>query len=462
MSEQRELFLTESPRVEEEAADGSPLWWKIQALAQQSDALLVKKLSRNDTSWAAEAGKHQAGFYIPRPIREAKFFPELRADNPEKPHIFTAEVGVLWPQTGETTLSSMRHYSNKGPETHFTRLPKALFKGLTPASLLLAGRFTSPVAGCGWWIVTLDSAGDEAELLETVLDLPVDFHHALFSPSSLTKTAHTAHDELEALIDRFRFAIRNGTLGDVVREYATIPDPATIADQARQQWLQARGLTTFDPWEIEAPGDAIMEISRELEYQIYRRHELRRRAGELLSILCGTDDIVATVLRNYPQIDALFLSASQQRKTRAGRSFEYHIAAALRDGNIPFREQAVTGGRRPDFVVPDLETLQLGRKRDWGGALVIAAKTTLRERWKQVSSESLHCPVFLATVDDRIPQSTIEELASLQITLVVPEGLKQSNETAYKVCSDVISFRMLFDKELAPYRCPHQPNNARP
>jgi hypothetical protein len=113
-------------------------------------------------------------------------------------------------------------------------------------------------------------------------------------------------------------------------------------------------------------------------------------------------------------------------------------------------------------VVPDLETLQLGRKRDWGGALVIAAKTTLRERWKQVSSESLHCPVFLATVDDRIPQSTIEELASLQITLVVPEGLKQSNETAYKVCSDVISFRMLFDKELAPYRCPHQPNNARP
>lgn len=447
MSEQRELYLTETQRVEEESADGSPLWWKIQALAQQSDALLVKKLSRNDTSWAAETGKHQAGFYIPRPIREAKFFPELRAGNPEKPHIFTAEVGVLWPQTGETTLSSMRHYSNKGPETHFTRLPKALFKGLTPASLLLAGRFTSPVAGCGWWIVTLDSGGDEAELLETVLDLPVDFHHALFSPSSLTQTAQTAQDELEELIDRFRFAMRNGTLGELVREYATIPDPATIADQARQQWLQAKGLTAFDPWEIEAPGDAIMEISRELEYQLYRRHELRRRAGELLSILSGTEDIAAAVLRNYPQIDAVFLSASQQRKTRAGRSFEHHIAAALKAGRIRFVEQAVTGGRRPDFVMPDLKQLH-SRKRTKKDALVLAAKTTLRERWKQVSSERLDCEVFLATVDDRVAANSIQEMADADIRLVVPESLKASNETHYRGRNNVISFREFFDREI--------------
>lgn len=447
MSEQQELYLTEPARVEEEAADGSPLWWKIQTLAQQSDMLLVKKLSRNDTSWASDSGKHQAGFYIPRPIREAGFFPELRAENPDKPHIFTAEVTVLWPQTGETTVSSMRHYSNKGPETHFTRLPKVLFKNLTPASLLLVGRLSRPIADCGWWIVTLDSAGGEAELLETVLDLPIDFHHQLFPASSLTQTTQAAQDELEELIDRFRFAIRNGTLGELTEEYGTIPDPGIIAEQARQQWLQANGLTVFDPWEIKAPGDAIMEISRELEYQLYRRHELRRRAGELLAILTGTDDIAGAVLRNYPKIDALFLSASQQRKTRAGRSFEHHIAAALKGGRIRFVEQAVTGGRRPDFVMPDLNQLHDSR-RAREDALVLAAKTTLRERWKQVSSERLNCEVFLATVDDRVAATSILEMAGADIKLVVPESLKKSDETHYRNQANVLSFRDFFDNEI--------------
>lgn len=447
MTEQQQLYLTDRPRVEEETSDGSPLWWKIQSLAQESDTLLIKKLSRNDTSWASDSGKHQAGFYIPRPIREAGFFPELRADNPDKPHIFNAEVAALWPQTGETTLSSMRHYSNKGPETHFTRLPKALFRNLTPASLLVAGRFIHPAAGCDFWIMTLDSAGEEAELLETLLDLPVDFHHQLFPSSSIGKSTQAPHDELEELIDRFRVAIRNGTLGNLVAEYSTIPDSSSIAEQARRQWLQKNGLTAFDPWEIKAPGDAIMEISRELEYQLYRRHELRRRASELLSIICGTDDIAASVLRHYPQIDAVFLSASQQRKTRAGRSFEHHIAAALTAGRVRFVEQAVTGGRRPDFVMPDVEHLN-NRKRAKEDALVLAAKTTLRERWKQVSSEQLNCDVFLATVDDRVASTSIKEMAEENIKLVVPESLKSSDETHYKRQGNVLSFREFFDNEI--------------
>src|SRR5690606_22134557 len=47
MAKQGMLELGETGRVAEEAADGSPLWWKIQALVNDSDQLLVKKLSRN-------------------------------------------------------------------------------------------------------------------------------------------------------------------------------------------------------------------------------------------------------------------------------------------------------------------------------------------------------------------------------------------------------------------------------
>lgn len=445
------LEFAETNRIAEETADGSPLWWKIQALVDESDQLLVKKLSRNDTSWADDSGKHQAGFYIPTAIRESGFFPPLEAINPAKPHIFFAELQVLWPQTGESTLSNMRHYSNKGSETHFTRLPKALFQDLTPASLLLAGRFPRPVAGCGWWIVILDSAGEEAELLETVLDIPVDFHHGIFPTQDFKSAQRADQNELEQLIEQFREAIQTGTLADLAARYGTIPDPATIARQAREQWLQIEGFASFDPWAIAEPGDAIMKISREIEYRIYRGHELRRRASELLSILSGGSDLATTVVRKYPEIDAVLLSASQQRKTRAGRSFEHHIAAALEAGNVLYQEQAVTGGRRPDFVMPDLLTLS-SKTRSRSDALVLAAKTTLRERWKQVSSERLNCDVYLATVDDRVAKTSIHEMASAGIQLVVPESLKESSEAHYKGESNVLTFREFFDEAIRTER----------
>lgn len=447
MTKQGMLDLAEAGRVSEEAADGTPLWWRIQALANDSNQLLVKKLARNDTSWADDQGKHQAGLYIPVELKNSGFFPPFEATNPDRPHIFVATMDVLWPQTGEATRPNLRHYSNKGAETHLTRLPKDLFRQLTPASLFLAGRFARPTAGCRWWAVVLDSAGDEAELLETLLDLPVDFHHGLFAAEGIRAGRHADQDELEELIGQFHFAIKNGTLHELVARYSAIPDPAAIAAEARGKWLRQNGLDSLDPWQISAPGDAIMKISREIEYRLYREHELRRRASELLAILADGADVVATVVRRYPDIDAVLLSASQQRKTRAGRSFEHHIAAALSAGGIHFQEQAVTGGRRPDFVLPDLATLRR-KERPWADALVLAAKTTLRERWKQVSSEQLNCDVFLATVDDRVSPTAIQEMGELGIRLVVPELLKGSDEAFYTGQQNVLSFREFFDRSI--------------
>ena len=448
---QGSLDLTSKNGVAEAAADGTPLWWKIQALVGSSNQLFVKKLSRNDTSWADDHGKHQAGFYIPSQIREADFFPRLHAENPDKPHIFHAECNVLWPQTGETTSSGMRHYSNKGPETHFTRLPKTLFQALTPASLLLAGRLDELMAGCGYWIVILDSANEEAELLETILDIPSDFHSGLFEASSFEQASRLQLDEKGELIERLQHAICAGSMETVLREYGNIPDSASIAQDARERWLRKHGLNCFDPWIIPKPGDAIMEISRDIEFTLYRRYELRRRAAELVALLAGKGDLVTTIVNNFSDIDRVFLSASQQRKTRAGRSFENHIAASLEAGHIRFVEQAVTGGRRPDFVMPDLETLHR-RDRLSNAALVLAAKTTLRERWKQVSSERLNCDLFLATVDDRVAATSIGEMAESRIQLVVPESLKESSDTCYGNKSNVISFREFFDSQIRATR----------
>lgn len=101
--------------------------------------------------------------------------------------------------------------------------------------------------------------------------------------------------------------------------------------------------------------------------------------------------------------------------------------------------------------MPDLRTLR-DSQRNHSDALVLAAKTTLRERWKQVSSERLNCDVYLATVDDRVAATSIEEMAALGIQLVVPESLRDSNEACYKGQDNVLTFRDFFDEAIRAKR----------
>lgn len=434
--------------------DGFPesLWPCIEDLSTRSLELFVKKLSRNDTSWADDKKKHQAGFYIPRAVREAGFFPTLEATNPDKPHIFFARCVSFWPQTGEIKRSGMRHFSNKGPETHFTVVPHDVFSGISPASILLCGRLREPISEATHWFLVLDSTSEDAEVLETTLDLPSDFHFGVFPANSLATARELAVDEAAQLIEELTHAIRNGTLDQFMRTVNRIPPPEVIANEARQRFLAEEGVNSLSPYDLPAPGDAIMRISRDIEYAIFKRYELRRRASEIVSVLTQEHELIPAVVRGFPLLDAVFLSASQQRKTRAGRSFENHLSAQLRDGRISFEEQAIMGGRRPDFVLPNKLTLGRREKRPFLDALILSAKTTLRERWKQITHERFNCAIFLATVDDRVSKPAIDEMEQLGIRLVVPEQLKASKETCYAPHSNVISFRDFFDQEVRASR----------
>jgi hypothetical protein len=87
-------------------------------------------------------------------------------------------------------------------------------------------------------------------------------------------------------------------------------------------------------------------------------------------------------------------------------------------------------------------------------ALVLSAKTTLRERWKRVGQEMKNCDLYLATVDENIAANAIEDMASQGIVLVVPEGLKNSDTTEYKKQASVISFVSFFNSEIGTVRWP--------
>ena len=184
-----------------------------------------------------------------------------------------------------------------------------------------------------------------------------------------------------------------------------------------------------------------MRISRDIEYELYQQAELRQRAAQVAALLLRGDDPVRTLVKNFRQLDGVFLSAAQTRKSRAGLSFERHVQRLLVDGRVRHEAQMVFGSRRPDFVLPDVRTLNDASRRD---ALILSLKTTLRERWKQLGLERLHAPVFLATVDDRVSTQAIDDMEQAGIVLVVPESLKTAKEACYARRNSVISFKDFF------------------
>lgn len=416
----------------------------------KSTTIFVKKLSRNDRSWADDRGKHQSGFYIPCSIRQSGFFPDLANCNPKKPHIFETSIHTIWPVTGETREAKLKHYTNKGSEMHCTRVPRDEFENLTPASLLVGGKLAHPIAGkIHYWFVTIDSASETAEKLETALDISVGFQFGIFDPQEIAKSEK---DEAEQLVDEILAAIKSETLHEFIARASLTPGSKEFATQAQAIFMSKNCLADLNPFSLDCPGDALMHMSRDIEFTLYKQVQLRRRASEVIGIITADGgDIVSNVVRNFARLDALFLSASQQRKSRAGLSFEHHISRLLTDGRIRFQAQSVIGGRRPDFIMPSVSMLK-DKRRELEAALILSAKTTLRERWKQVNLEKFRCALFLATVDDRIPSTAIKEMESLNINLVVPESLKKSKDTCYSGETNVLSFKDFFNDQIAVRR----------
>ena len=421
----------------------------IEEWMRRSTHLAIKKLARNDCQWADSRDSHQNGAFIPRGLMEANYFPPT-VQRTDKPHIWDVYFDTLWIASGERKRSRLARYTLKGGEAQFTGLPKEDFAGLSPASWLLGGILQEAQAGARHWFVTIDSESDDAEWLETLYNLDAQFEARVFyiaDPAAQAATAaHALQRELEQALDA-------GTLNAFIAQASVMPDPLTLAQQAQQVWLDNHNETTLNPYQFRQPGDAIMQISRDIEYDIFRRYEMRHRAAQVIQALDtrGTGGLAGAVIRAFADLNAIFLSASQVRKSRAGRSFEHHIARMLTDGNIIHAAQAVRGSLRPDFVLPSLESVMAATSTT-DEALVLSAKTTLRERWKQVSLEQDRCAFFLATVDDRVSSDAIESMAQQDIVLVVPEALKTSKDTVYRNKSSVITFHDFFQHEIRAIR----------
>lgn len=447
MSSQTQLAL-------EQAAPDASL---LSRLFAASDQIMVKKLRNNDRDWARKRSKHQAGVFIPVESRDSGFFPQLMVKEREKPgaaEIREAFFPTVWPQVGEERTSRLVHYTSKGNETHLTVLPKAAFADLLPASFLVMGR-RKRHGKHFYECLTIDSGSDDFELLRDLFGLKADFVSDVFEPESIrSEEQGKVLDFAGEVID----AWLHGKIGTFAASRAAIPATVDLAREAQAIFMRERGLTKIDPFSLEKPGDDLRTLSRTIEWNLFRKHQHRKYAVDLVRLVMGETPykpspakVIRRLIDKRPEIDALMLSAGQQRKSRAGYSYEHHIEAMLRDGGIPFEKQVILESKkRPDFILPSLAFVDSGHA-DAGTGLILSAKTTLRERWKQVEREMGGRSLFLTTVDENIAGNAIEDMASIGVRLVIPESLLKAKETEYAGHPNVMGFGRFCHEFVKPY-----------
>ena len=302
--------------------------------------------------------------------------------------------------------------------------------------------------------LTIDSASDEAALLADLLDLGPEFLVGVFDPM---RKKEEERDRVLAFAEQVIAAWLAGTIDAFAREVAAMPPTIALARMAQAAFMEKYGLKTINPFAMEHPGDALREISRSIEWDLFRDYQRRERSVELVRIILGdkpgaftASDVIKLLIDQLPAIDALMLSASQQRKSRAGYSYEHHIETMLAGGGIPFEKQVIIEAKkRPDFILPSLAFIDSGRPESATG-LILSAKTTLRERWKQVEREKGARALYLTTVDENIAGNAIEDMAAMGIFLVIPESLMKSKETEYSGHKNVLSFRSFCEAVVGP------------
>jgi hypothetical protein len=174
---------------------------------------------------------------------------------------------------------------------------------------------------------------------------------------------------------------------------------------------------------IRNPDDAVLNWMEHEEklFRIYERHlvqqKLRGGFGE------GGDDV--------DEFISFSLSVQNRRKSRVGHAFEGHLDEIFRLHNLRFQQGRGKGlttenNSRPDFIFPGFSEYRdpefPARK-----LIMLGAKTTCKDRWRQVLSEAHRIPnKHLITMEAAISEHQTKEMQSQQLSLVVPEKIKST------------------------------------
>ncbi|MCC6241803.1 MAG: type II restriction endonuclease, partial [Gemmatimonadaceae bacterium] len=120
-------------------------------------------------------------------------------------------------------------------------------------------------------------------------------------------------------------------------------------------------------------------------------------------------------------------SLTNRRKSRSGRSLELHARLIFGEEGIPFAWQARTEQKKsPDFIFPS-EQAYHDPKFPATSLHMLAAKTTCKDRWRQILNEADRIPSkHLLTLQEGVSEAQFREMQEAGVRLVVPEPVMAS------------------------------------
>ena len=347
---------------------------------QQSKAAWCRFITGNDTG---TTGSHQAGFYVPKCASELLFDePGQKGENKEK------TVHIKW-QDDFTTESCMKYYGQgTRNEYRITRFGRnfPFLQDDNVGDLLIIAKFTEED-----YVGYVLSKDEDIDEFFATFNLPPDETNQLIDISGIVMPDERIAELLLEFVNRFK----------------SFPETRMMAIGARNCFNRAYNIADAA---FKSSPDEILLNWVDTEYRLFRLMEEKVYAEVMSKPFGNIDDFV--------QIANEVLN---RRKSRAGKSLEHHLADIFTRNELIFEEQAVTeDNKKPDFLFPNAECYH-NLQFPTDDLIVLGAKTTCKDRWRQVLTEANRVDVkFLFTLQQGISKNQLLEMRDSQLKLVVP------------------------------------------
>lgn len=196
-----------------------------------------------------------------------------------------------------------------------------------------------------------------------------------------------------------------------VEEHESFPDTLQMAIFARECVSTAKG---YSRRIIANKADTIILEWVNAEYLLFRSLEEKIYRP-----------VFSHPFNNCQELIDFSNSILNRRKSRAGKSLEHHLADIFNAAGLRFQEQVTTeNNKTPDFIFPDGESYH-NILFPADKLTMLGAKTTCKDRWRQVLNEADRIPEkHLFTLQRGVSRNQLKEMCDAHLTLVVPKENK--------------------------------------
>ena len=203
-------------------------------------------------------------------------------------------------------------------------------------------------------------------------------------------------------------------LDSIIEQFdTTFPPTAVFSKLARD---------TLSEIPVEDDPDIALLAWLDREEAMFRRLERRIVAARLKEGFADEDE------SDVDGFIGFSLSVQNRRKSRMGHSLEHHLEAVFSAHDIAYERGKITeNNHRPDFLFPGLAAYQSAPNDGDPCLTMLAAKSTCKDRWRQVLAEAEKIPrKHLLTLQPSISESQTRQMETFNLQLVVPLPIQDS------------------------------------